>query len=424
MTIKNLIKPYSITLGSVLVDGVAGITQISFISTLENKAVGGLYTLIITIIGLLNVVRNSFGVVSTKNITNRYIENKNKINIAQEQKNLSYVVTSIIFISIVIYGTIFYPKFISSNNLIVLSFAYIFSILQIITFSTTTLFTSILNSNGILAWDKKVRIINGIGTIFGSYIFIYWLQSVFLMSLFLLILQLFTLQYVKNFVNKRFSQILDYNKSKQSKIKYNKNLRELVKLCFLSALGFIVNYVGIFFVEHKIGLYFVTNYLGIIKVGILINTLATLLPNLLFPLLIYNFTKNKKSFYKYFILCIIYSLTICVVLSTFLILLVNNYETSIFNLNLSENMRLFKYIIIFYSLLSIQHIFAHVAFGLFGETFVKTSVFTTLITIVMINFLINYDGVFGVVKGMIYGCLPGIVFIIIKSCNEIYKKHH
>jgi O-antigen/teichoic acid export membrane protein len=188
------------------------------------------------------------------------------------------------------------------------------------------------------------------------------------------------------------------------------------KILFLNVSSFAVTYFGIFVVQKRFGLASVTPFSALLKVGLLLTSVATLLPQMLYPYVATCWAaKEYARCRQYYLLGVAGAVVVYLLMALPLFLL----REPLFTLWLGKGRYLGTATLgtfLIYQLMYVHHV-AHSTpvLATQGNAFIVPAVACAVLTPLMVAWLPIWFGMQGIPLGMIVGVLPSSCVVVWRS---------
>ncbi|MCC6142625.1 MAG: hypothetical protein IT368_02350 [Candidatus Hydrogenedentes bacterium] len=192
------------------------------------------------------------------------------------------------------------------------------------------------------------------------------------------------------------------------------------KLLLLNLLTFLITQFTIFIVERRFGLKEVVSYAAMLRVGVLIGTIGSLLPQMLYPYVArawaaHDYAKCRRYYVSGVVVAVGTALAISLPLYLF--------GREIFTLWLGDKVpyapSCFAAVLGFYVLYVYHAANATPALAVAGDAFTLPAITNAVLVLILVFALSSAWGMIGVPVGMILGTLPASVYVVMRSWRII-----
>jgi O-antigen/teichoic acid export membrane protein len=188
------------------------------------------------------------------------------------------------------------------------------------------------------------------------------------------------------------------------------------KILFLNLGSYAVTYFGVFVVQRQFGLATVTPFTAMLRVGLLLSAVATLLPQMLYPYVATAWAaKDWDRCRRYYLLGVVGAVGLYILMAVPLFLL----REPIFTHWLGKSQFLGTPTLatfLVYQLMYV-HLVAHSTpvLATQGHAFIVPSTICALLTPILVALLPRWFGIPGIPLGMIFGVLPSSCVVVWRS---------
>lgn len=188
------------------------------------------------------------------------------------------------------------------------------------------------------------------------------------------------------------------------------------KLLLLNLLTFVITQFTIFIVERRFGLKEVVSYSAMLRVGVLIGTIGSLLPQMLYPYVAKEWTsKHYSKCRRYYLYGVLGSVFTTIVISAPLLV----FGRDVFMLWLGEKIpyspSCFAAILTFY-VVSVHHSsHATPALAVAGAAFTIPATINAILVTALVFILPDFLGLIGIPFGMVLGTIGPSAYVVWRS---------
>jgi O-antigen/teichoic acid export membrane protein len=192
------------------------------------------------------------------------------------------------------------------------------------------------------------------------------------------------------------------------------------KLLLLNLLTFLITQFTIFIVERRFGLTEVVSYAAMLRVGVLIGTIGSLLPQMLYPYVARAWAaQDYAKCRRYYLGGVLAAVGTALAISIPLYL----FGGEVFALWLGDKVpysaACFAAVLGFYVLYVFHSANATPALAVAGDAFTLPAIANAVMVLMLVFALSSAWGVIGVPVGMILGTLPASVYVVMRSWRII-----
>jgi O-antigen/teichoic acid export membrane protein len=196
------------------------------------------------------------------------------------------------------------------------------------------------------------------------------------------------------------------------------------KLLFLHVSYFTVTYFGVFVVQKRLGLAAVAPFSAMLKVGLLLSSVAILLPQMLYPYVATAWASNDHDrCRRYYLLGVLGAVGIYILLAVPIFLL----REPLFTQWLGKD----KYpgtatlgALLLYELLYVHHVgHATPMLASMGNAFIFPTITNVILTPIFVSLLPTWFGLSGIPIGMILGAFPSTCMVVTRSWGFMMQKN-
>jgi O-antigen/teichoic acid export membrane protein len=194
------------------------------------------------------------------------------------------------------------------------------------------------------------------------------------------------------------------------------------KILFLNISSFAVTYFGVFVVQTRFGLAAVTPFTAMLKVGLLLASVATLLPQMLYPYVATAWASNdREQCRRYYLLGVGGAVMIFVVLALPIFLLREQVFTHWLGKGVYPGTATLGAFLL-YELMYVHHV-AHSTpvLASMGNAFIMPAIVCTILTPILVAVLPRWFGFPGIPIGMILGVFPATCMVVTRSWKCMMK---
>ena len=194
------------------------------------------------------------------------------------------------------------------------------------------------------------------------------------------------------------------------------------KILLLNVLGFAVTYFGVFVVQSRFGLAAVMPFTAMLKVGLLLASVAALLPQMLYPYVATAWASNERDrCRRYYLLGVGGAVGVFIVLAVPVFL----FRETLFTHWLGKGQYLGTATFgafLFYQLIYVhQSAHATPVLASMGNAFIVPAVICVVLILILVALLPRWFGFAGIPLGMILGILPPSTMVIWRSWRFMMK---
>jgi O-antigen/teichoic acid export membrane protein len=197
------------------------------------------------------------------------------------------------------------------------------------------------------------------------------------------------------------------------------------KILFLNVLGFAVTYFGVFVVQTRFGLAAVTPFSAMLKLGLLLAAVATLLPQMLYPYVATAWASNDQNrCRRYYLFGVAGAVGVFIVLAIPVFFFREPLFTNWLGKGNYPGTATFGAFLL-YELIYVHHV-AHATpvLASMGNAFFIPAVICAILTPILVTLLPRWFGLPGIPLGMIFGILPPSCMVVLRSWRFIMKQEH
>ncbi len=196
--------------------------------------------------------------------------------------------------------------------------------------------------------------------------------------------------------------------------------REGSKLLLLSVLTYLITQFTIFIVEKYFGLTQVAAYSAMLRVGVLIGTVGSLLPQMLYPYTASSWAAGDYARCRRYYVA---GLLISVAITLLMVLPLCLFGREIFALWLGAKVpysaACFAAVLVFYVVYVHHSAHATPALAVEGDAFTIPAIINTAMVMILVFELPRFLGLVGVPLGMVLGTAPVSAYVVWKSWRMI-----
>ena len=188
------------------------------------------------------------------------------------------------------------------------------------------------------------------------------------------------------------------------------------KILFLNLGGFAVTYFGVFVVQSRFGLAAVTPFSAMLKVGLLLAAVATLLPQMLYPYVATAWASNDRDrCRRYYLMGVAGAVGLFMVMAIPVFLLREPLFTHWLGKGNYPGTATFGAFLV-YELIYVHHV-AHSTpvLASMGNAFILPATMCGLLTPILVALLPAWFGLPGIPLGMILGVVPASCIVVWRS---------
>lgn len=194
------------------------------------------------------------------------------------------------------------------------------------------------------------------------------------------------------------------------------------KLLLLNLATYLITQFTVFVVESNFGLKQVTSYTAMLRVGMLIAAVGSLLPQMMYPYVAKSgAARDYKKSQRYYMAGLLVAVGTAVILSTPIFLLGRDIFRIWLGSSLPYSAPCFLAVLTFYVIFVNHGANATPALAIGGNAFTIPAIVNTAMVLLLVFILPKYWGIVGIPLGMILGTIPSSVYVIWKAWHIIMR---
>ncbi|HEY0967243.1 MAG TPA: hypothetical protein VGD88_07640 [Opitutaceae bacterium] len=195
------------------------------------------------------------------------------------------------------------------------------------------------------------------------------------------------------------------------------------KLLLLNVLTFLITQFTIFIVERRFGITEVVSYAAMLRIGVLIGTIGSLLPQMLYPYVARAWAaQDYAKCRRYYLGGVLVAVGTTLIISIPLYL----FGREVFTLWLGDKVpysaTCFAAVLGFYALYVYHAANATPALAVAGDAFTVPAIANAVMVLLLVLALSDTIGMLGVPLGMILGTLPASVYVVMRSWRIVMHR--